>query len=229
MFWAALAVVPYAVLPALIGMAAKVAYPGMSPAIALFGMANAMGPVMGALASIAVIAAIFSTAPSLLLIVSTTVTRDLYVGLINPEATDRQQLVMSRTIVVIIGVVGTIIGLNAASILNTALGAFQMRAFAGLVLAIALFWPRVTKEAAFYSLTVGSLLAAIWFVAGNPFGVQPLWPSIVVGLLILCVITMHSTESVSEGYRKYREALQEYDERLEKKDAHLQLKVKKIA
>ncbi len=213
--WASIMVIPYAIMPALIGMAAKVAYPDMNPATALFSMANAVSPMMGGIVSIAVIAAIFSTAPSLILIVSTVLTRDFYKGILNPEATDRQQLVFSRSLVIIIGLFGTLLGMNATSILNTALGAFQIRAFAGVILIIMLFWPRVTKDAAFWSLLVGGSLAAIWHFAGNPFGIQPLWPSFGVGLILLMGLTLLSKEKVSEGYKTYQECLEEYNKEQE--------------
>lgn len=210
MFLAGLLILSYAVLPALIGMAAKVAYPAMTPTIALFGMANSISPLMGGLASMAIVAAIFSTGPALLLIVGTVLARDFYKGLLKPEATDREQLIFSRVTVGMTGILGTYFGLKATSILYSVLGAFQIRAFAGVVLAVALFWPRVTKEAAFWSLCVGASLAGAWHFAGNPYGLQPLWPSLGVGLALLSVMTLLSKEPVSPGYRRYREVMAEY-------------------
>lgn len=214
-FLAGLLIFGYAVLPAIIGMAAKVAFPTMSPGIALFGMASSMSPLMGGLASMAVIAAIFSTGPAVLLIVATTLARDFYKGIWRPAATDREQLVFSRVMVGIVGVMGIYFGLQATSILHTALGAFQIRAFAGIVLLTALYWPRVTKDAAFWSLCFGGLLAAIWNFANNPFGVQPLWPSMGVGMAILVGMTVLSKEPVSPGYRRYQEVLVEYEEQVQ--------------
>lgn len=213
MFFAGLLILGYPLMPALIGMAAKVSQPEMAPAIALFGMANSISPLMGGLASMAVVAAILSTGPALLLIVGTVLARDFYKGLLKPEATDREQLIFSRVMVGLVGILGTYFGLQATSILHSVLGAFQIRAFAGVVLAVALFWPRVTKEAAFWSLCVGGALAGIWHFAGNPYSVQPLWPSLGVGLTILCGMTLLSKEPVSPGFRRYREVLREDDAR----------------
>ena len=44
-------------------------------------MATAISPILTGVVSMAVIAAIFSTGPSLLLIASTIITRDIYIGL----------------------------------------------------------------------------------------------------------------------------------------------------
>jgi len=71
---------------------------------------------------------------------------------------------------------------------------------------VALAWPRVTKDAAFYSMLAGGIVAAFWHFAGNPFGVQPLWPGAGVCLLILIPMTLLSKEKVSPGYRMYLEA-----------------------
>lgn len=210
--YAGLLVMGYAILPAIIGMAAKVANPSMNSSTALFGMANSISPTMGGLASMAVIAAIFSTAPALLLIVATVLSRDFYKGIIKSNASDREQLIFSRIVIVVVGVVGTFFGLQATSILHSALGAFQIRAFAGVVLAVALFWPRVTSAAAFWSLCIGGVLAAGWHFANNPFGIQPLWPSVGFGLVVLIALTLASKEKVSPGYRRYQEVLTEYEQ-----------------
>ncbi len=60
-------------------------------------------------------------------------------------------------------------------ILNQMLGAFQIRSVVGVVLLAALAWPRVNSRAAFWSMMGGGIVAAGWFFAGNPFGIAPLW------------------------------------------------------
>ena len=120
----------------------------------------------------AILAAIWSTGPSLLLIVSTTVTRDFYHGVINKNATDRQQLNCTRLTALIIGIGASLLGMQASSILNSMLGAFQIRSVVGLVLVVALFWKRVNSHSAFWSMLFGGIVAAVWFFSGNPFGMS---------------------------------------------------------
>ena len=154
----------------------------------------------------AIIAAIWSTAPSLLMVISGTFTKDLYCAVINPHASEKQQLRFSYVIIVIAGIVGTWLGMGASSILNQMLGAFQIRSVVGVVLLAALAWPRVNSRAAFWSMMGGGIVAAGWFFAGNPFGIAPLWPATAVCLVILIPITLSGKEKVSDGYKKYMEA-----------------------
>ena len=204
-----LIVIPFALFPALLGLCAKVALPGINPNGALFGMANHLGPVYGGLVSMAIIAAIWSTAPTLLLIVTTTVTRDLYKACLRPQASDRQQLVFSKLLAVAVGIGGTLLGMNASSILNQMLGAFQIRSIAGIVLVFAVFWPRVTANAAFWSMLLGGAVAAVWQFSGQPFGIAPLWPAAAVCMIVLIPFTLASKQPVSPGHQLYRESLRQ--------------------
>lgn len=208
---AGLVVVPFAVCPAIIGICANVALPGISPNNALFSMANSLGSLYGGAVSMAIIAAIWSTAPALLLIISTTMTRDLFKGYLYPQATDLQQMWFSRIVAVVVGVTGTAVGFGASSILDQMLGAFQIRSIVGIVLAVAVFWPRVNKDAAFWSMLGGGAVAVYWQFGGQPFGIAPIWPGALVCLLIMVPITLASREKVSPGFRLYSEAVKEME------------------
>lgn len=205
---AAILVMPFALMVVFIGIAAKVALPDIPSANALFSMANLQGTVFGGLVSMAIMAAIWSTAPAMLLVVSGTITRDLYKGFIKKDATDKEQIRFSRIAIVVIAIVATFFGNHASSLLAQMTAAFQIRSIVGIVLAIALLWPRVTSTAAFWSTLIGGALAAIWHFVGQPFGIAPLWPSAILGVIVLVVLTFATgKEKVSPGYKRYKEAL----------------------
>ncbi|HIW75638.1 MULTISPECIES: sodium:solute symporter family protein [Gordonibacter] len=207
--WGAAAIViPFATLPAIIGMCAAIALPGIDPNTALFAMSNAQGPAISGVVSMAIAAAIWSSAPAALLFISNTLTQDLY-AVVRPQSTDCQRLVFSRLMVVLLGIVATWLGLNASSILGQLYAAFQIRSVVGIVLLVAMVWPRVTSGAAFWSMLGGGLVAAVWHFAANPFGVEPLWPACAVTIVVLVGITLASKEKVSEGYKRYRVARDE--------------------
>lgn len=140
----------FALLPATIGICARISMPGIASGNALFLMSNSIGPVCGGLIAMAIIAAIWSTAPTLLLIISGTVTKDFYVNVIDPGASEKKQLRFSSVVVILAAVVGTLLG-TSGSILDTMLGAFQIRSIVGIVLLVAIMWPRVDEKAAFWS------------------------------------------------------------------------------
>ncbi len=207
-FWgAAIAVGIFALFPALIGMAAKVIMPNASASSVLYTMANYSGNVYGVLAAMGVLAAILSTAPGLLLLVATMLSRDFF-RLFKPNADEKQEMNFARISMVIVGIIATYMGMNATSILNGLVGAFNIRAIAGLVLVVAIFWPRVDSRAAFWSMLVGGILAGAWHFSGNPYGISSLWPSLIAGVPILLILTMMAPP-VSEGHKEYERLLEE--------------------
>lgn len=208
-FIAGLLVIPFALMPAITGICARIALPDIEPSGALFQMANSLSAVHSGILSMAIIAAIWSTAPTLLLIVSATMTKDLYINIIKPGATERQQMSFSYIVIIVAGILGTWIGQNGSSILDNMLGAFQIRSIVGIVLLAALAWPRVNGTSAFWAMLGGGAVAAVWFFMGNPFGLAPLWPGALVCLVILIPLTLANKEKMSEGYRKYLEGKEE--------------------
>ena len=216
---ASVLVVIFAIFPAFIGISAKAAVMlGMLPETAsaatiLYTMANMNGAGYGILASMGVLAAIMSTGPAMLLVISTTITRDLYC-LIKPDASSQQQIVFGRIMIVVVGIVAIYGGLHVASLLSQAYGAFQLRSVAGLVVVIALFWPRVDARAAFWSMLLAGVVAAIWHFSGNPYGLVPLYPSMLVGLPVMVILTLMAKDPIAPGAAKYMAAKAEYEAEL---------------
>lgn len=204
---AGLLIVPFALGPSLIGMCGKVLMPDADAAGIIYTVAAELGPVFSGVISMAILAAIWSTGPSLLLIVSTTVTRDFYHGVINKNATDRQQLNCTRLTALIIGIGASLLGMQASSILNSMLGAFQIRSVVGLVLVVALFWKRVNSRSAFWSMLFGGIVAAVWFFSGNPFGISAFWPAAAVTLIVLIPVSLTNKDPISQEHLRYKDAL----------------------
>lgn len=201
---AAVLVIVFAFFPAIIGIFGKVMYPDADAGTIFYTVADTFGPAVGALASMAIIAAVFSTAPAFLLTLSTTLTRDFYLTLVKKNATDKQQLNFSKWAIVGIGIVATFLGIYASNILTQVNGAFQIRAVAGLVLIIGAYWKKVDRNSAFWAMLVGGVVAAVWHFAGQPFGIVPFWPGCGVGFVLLVVLTLCNGKSVSDDYARYK-------------------------
>ena len=204
--------IAFACFPAVIGICASVAMPDIDPQTALYVFSESLSPWVGGLASVAVIAAIFSTAPALLLIVGTMLSEDLYHGFINKQATDKQVVRAARIAMAVIGAAAIAISLQTSSIFSQLLSIFQMKAIVAVVLIVALVWPRVSERASFYSMLLGGSFAIVWHFLGSPLGIQPLIPALVVGLAVLVALTLASPEKVSPGYRVYQRAKRRYAE-----------------
>ena len=206
--FAAILTFVFALFPALIGMVGKAMLPTAASGSILYTVANTLGPAFAVLASMGILAAILSTAPALLLLTSTMLSEDVY-SLFRPNAGEDERLRFSRWAMAIVGILAPYFGMQAGSILAQMAGAFQIRAIAGLVLLVAIYWPRVDSRAAFWSILVGGLTAAIWHFAGNPYDVTSLWPSLAIGVPILVILTLMAPKPVSDGFEVYQEALDE--------------------
>ena len=126
----------FAFVPALLGMAAKLLYPGLERAdLALPAlMSGALPPAVGALALAAVFSAEISTADAVLFMLATSASRDLYAGFINRQATDAQMLRAAR----IAAIVGALAGVALAFMFSSVVAALD--AFYAL-LTVTLFVP----------------------------------------------------------------------------------------
>jgi len=199
----------FALFPALIGMAGKVMLPTANANSILYVVANKLGPVYAAMASMGILAAILSTAPALLLISTTMLTQDM-VRVIKPGISEKEEMKWARIFTISLGLVATYFGMQSTSILAQMAGAFQIRAVAGVVLLAAIFWPRVDSRAAFWSMLFGGTVAAVWHFAGNPYCTS-LYPSLAVGIPILVILTLMAKKPVADGHEKYVLALKELE------------------
>ncbi len=102
-----LALLIFAALPTLIGMAARVAFPAIERDLAFATMASALTPAFGALALAAVFSAEASSADAVLFMLATSGSRDLY-RRIRPRASDAELLRAAR----IAALIGAVLGLG---------------------------------------------------------------------------------------------------------------------
>lgn len=148
----------FAFLPLLIGMCAFAAFPNLSnQELALpMAMKELMPFGISALALAAIFAAEVSTADTVLFMLSTSLSNDLYKTFINPTVSDEKLLKVSRIITVCCGVVGVIAALYMANII-TALKIFYslMTISLGAPFLIGLFCEKASTKGAFASAIIG--------------------------------------------------------------------------
>jgi len=209
-----LLLVPFSIMISLIGITAKASGMEMSGNSIIFQVANQLGPVVSGIASMAILAAMLD-AGSLLVLSSGSLTRDFYARFINKDANDIQEGRASKIITVILGTIGVVMGIvMPGSLLSKIMGAFQIRACAGLVIMLAMVLKKLNNDAAFWSILSGGIVATVWFFAGNPFGVEPLWPSLCVTILVVIGFLTFTKEAEYIGYTQYQKDLENYKDSL---------------
>jgi solute:Na+ symporter, SSS family len=171
-----------------IGVFGSVVIPNLgtqeSEAIAVRVAVGVLPRALGILLLAGAAAIIVSTATSFLLTPATSLTRDVYQRFVKPAATDRQLLLFTRSLVIVLGLVAFAGGNFFPTILAMALWAYTMYG-AGVTPALlaALVWPGVAREAGVASIATGMATTLIWEIAAlangsYPMGVQTIYPAL---------------------------------------------------
>ena len=171
-----------------IGVFGSVVVPGLgvqeSEAIAVRVAVDVLPTALGLALVAGAAAIIVSTATSFLLTPATSLTRDVYQRFVNPTASDRQLLVLTRALVVALGSAALLVGSFFPTILAMALWAYTMYG-AGVTPALlaALVWPGVGRRAGAASIAVGMATTVIWETAAlwhgaYPLGLQTIYPAL---------------------------------------------------
>ena len=207
----ALLILPFTACLVLIGLSCKVLAPDHAANAVLYDTALSFGPLCYTFISMSVLASTFSTAPASMLSIITTLNNDIFLRFFKKDATEKQQKLFVNLGVVLLTIALMLIGKNASSILGQLTGATQIKSVASLILLVSLRWKRVDCRSAFYALLSGSILSMGWHILGNPFGIQPFWPAILVTSLALLTATLCFGRSrISDDYAKYDKIMQEY-------------------
>lgn len=157
-------------LPAIVGIGAR----GLSDAPLEAGRAfpwvleTMMGPVVGGIVLAAILAAVMSTADSLLTAATSHVVKDLWLAGAAVEADDeRRLLILSRVVTVLVGLCALLVGLRLPGIVDTLIYSYSM--YTGGVLVPVLggvLWRGATRRGALASLLAGSAVALAGVTTG---------------------------------------------------------------
>ncbi len=111
-----------------------------------------------------ILAAIMSTADSQLLVTASAVSEDMYKGVINKKASDKNALWVGKIAVVVVAVIAYVIALNP----NSSIMGLVSNAWAGFgaafgpVVLLALFWKRFNLSGAVAGMATGAALVIVW-------------------------------------------------------------------
>jgi SSS family solute:Na+ symporter len=180
-----LALVAFAALPTMIGMAARVLHPGIGRDLAFATIASDLSPAIGALALAAVFSAEASAADAVLFMLATSGSRDLY-RRVRPRATDADLLRAARVAALAGAGFGLALSAMHRSVID-ALGTFYAVMVVTLFVPIigGLYAPRTTRRQGLASL-VGVPVLGIVYVATGGAGYGPFTP-VVSGVLASAV------------------------------------------
>ena len=169
----------------------------MIPAIARYA---GLPLLLGLLLVSTMMAIIVSTADSFLLIPATNLTRDVYLRYLNPAATEKQILLISRVLVLILGLIAFLLVSQFKTVLNAAFTAYNIYGTSITPALLAAFlWKRATKEGAVASIITGASVTIIWtyflpswsgFGGLSPFLQELTYPAATLSIFALVIVSL---------------------------------------
>jgi SSS family solute:Na+ symporter len=180
----------YAIVPVVLGMIARLRFPGLAaPDLALPTLLlQGVPPAVGSLGLAAIFSAEISAADAVLFMLTTSVTRDLYARFIDKSADERQQLRVARRTAVVLGAAAVVLAMTAESVI-AALTIFYTLMGVGLFVPIlaGLFIPRASSAGAVASTVCGVLGVLAVQTFGHP---GPAWMTAAMWGLLAAVAAM---------------------------------------
>ena len=169
--------------------------------------------VLGLLLVSTMMAIIVSTADSFLLIPATNLTRDVYLRYLNPFATEKQILLISRVLVLVLGMIAFLLVSQFKTVLNAAFTAYNIYGTSITPALLAAFlWKRATKEGAVSSIITGASVTIIWtyflptwsgFGSLSPFLQELTYPAATLSILALVIVSLLTPPSKKEDLVKF--------------------------
>lgn len=187
--------------PYLVGVLAILILPGLAdPELAIFEVARTLLPAAAVgVVMAAIMAAIMSTADSLLLQTGSVASRDIYQRFFRPQASEREMVRVSRALVLAIGVVGYAIAVveppavfDVVIFATSVLGSAFTPAFF-----CAVWWRKANAPGAIGSMLAGAATAFTWQLLGlaDTTTVHPMAAGILASAVAMVVVSLGTAKT----------------------------------
>lgn len=169
--------------------------------------------VAGAILLGGIFAKVISTANNFLFSPASNLIHDVYKRFINPGASERRTLIVSRALVIALGVFALLQGAYFESILKAALYAYTVygAAVTPAIMAV-FFWKRATAGGAVTSIVLGTAVTVVW----DAFQIQvrfqqyewirnmdAVYPALAISVLALVAVSLASAPPPAERWKPF--------------------------
>jgi len=204
---AVLFMLPIAVAAVWMGMSAQLLFPGIEqPDTVLTTFIVELFPAgLKGLMLVGVLAAVMSSADICILTASANVTRDVYQRFVDPNIAPRKMLRLGSFASLGIGILATLLAWKMQSVLDILLLAFTLNSAAlFLPTVVALAGRKVHSSAAFWSIFLSFSTVIVWYVGGSLewggwFGIDALWPGLLVSVLTFTALAWRNPRDVAQA------------------------------
>ncbi|HEX4163876.1 MAG TPA: sodium:solute symporter family protein [Bryobacteraceae bacterium] len=167
---------------------------------------EALPHILGAILLGGVFAKVVSTANNYLFSPATNLIHDVYGRFVNPQASEKRTLIMSRLIVILLGLFAVLQATQFQSVLKASLYAYTVygAAVTPAVMAV-FFWRRATAAGAITSILLGTVITVAWELSqqygseeikhaiGSMDAVYPALMASVLSLIAISLVTKPKT------------------------------------
>lgn len=143
-----------------------------------------------------ILAATISSSDSYLLIAASAFSKNIYQGVLNKKASDKQVMAMSRLTLLAIALIAIVIALDENSVIFTIVS-FAWAGFGatfGPLILFSLFWKRMTRAGAIAGMVGGAGMVFLWKLMisklGGAFGIYELLPAFIFSSICILVVSL---------------------------------------
>lgn len=200
-----LIILPVGFIAALYGIIAAVQFPGLENAtLALPKVVMGLNPYIAGLTLSGLWAADVSTAIGLLLGSATLVVNDIFKVYTKTEMSEKQELMLSRIVVLVISIFTYILASSAKGIISTLLIGLSLTTAYTIIVLFTMYAPKLCKKsAAAITLGVGILVLVLWIlvpathIVSHPIYLE--WPICLITFLLVSVFDKNQANISQEN------------------------------
>ena len=151
-----------------------------------------------------ILAATISSSDSYLLIAASAVAKNVYQGVINKKATDKQVMLVTRITLLVIAAIAIVIALDENSVIFNIVS-FAWAGFGatfGPLMLFSLFWKRTNRAGAIAGMVGGAGMVFLWKLAiskiGGVFAIYELLPAFIFSAICIVVVSLLTEKPSAE-------------------------------
>ena len=157
---------------------------------------SSLPPILAGFVMAGILAATISSSDSYLLIAASAFAKNIFQGVCNKRATDKQVMTVTRLTLLALAAIGIFIALDENSVIFTIVS-FAWAGFGatfGPLMILSLFWKRINKAGAIAGMVGGAGMVFLWKMVisklGGVFAIYELLPAFIFSCLCIVVVSL---------------------------------------
>lgn len=178
--------IPFGVLAAMIGMVCQVLYPGITATAAFPTLVADMSQLPATIVVAGLAASLFGTISALSIGAATLVYKDFYLPLTGHGGESTGSLRFIRWATIAAGLLPIPLAILSTEVLSVTFLAKSLRASLAVLVLLAFYAPTFgTRRAALVSIVASLVATILWFMAGNPFGIDNAYVAVAIPIMVM--------------------------------------------